>query len=80
MSNGFFTEIRARQLPASTTPELGPGDLRPRSDPAVFPFETTAELDPLAGPVGQERATEALRFGVTMRGEGYNLFATPWRI
>jgi lon-related putative ATP-dependent protease len=75
MTNGLFTEIRARQLPASTTPELRPGELCPRTDATLFPFETTEQLEPLAGQVGQERATEALRFGVTMRAEGYNLFA-----
>jgi len=63
------------QLPASTAHELAPRELCRRCDPELLPFETTAELQPLAGRVGQDRATEALRFGVTMRGEGYNLFA-----
>ena len=48
MSNGFLAEIQTRQLPASTTPELAPGELRLRTDPAAFPFETTAELEPPA--------------------------------
>ena len=38
-------------------------------------FETTADLELLHEPVGQGRAVDALRFGVGMRGDGYNLFA-----
>lgn len=48
--------------------------LRRRVDPAEIPFATTAEVEPLVGLVGQERATTALRFGITIRHEGYNLF------
>ena len=49
--------------------------LRPRCDPGQFDFRTTADLEPLADSVGQERAVEAVRFGVSIRHEGYNLFA-----
>ena len=58
-----------------------PGDalpaeaLRRRCDPASLPFRTTAELDPLDAPLGQDRALAALRFAVGMRADGYNLFA-----
>jgi lon-related putative ATP-dependent protease len=37
-------------------------------------FQTTAELDDLPGLLGQDRAREALEFGVEMRSRGYNLF------
>lgn len=40
-------------------------------DPALFPFETTAELQGLSELVGQMRALEAVRFGVVIRHEGY---------
>jgi len=37
-------------------------------------FETTAQLEDLPGLLGQERAREAIHFGVAMRNRGYNLF------
>ena len=46
-----------------------------RCDPTQFTFETTADVDDLTGVIGQERAVEAVRFGVRIRREGFNLFA-----
>lgn len=43
-------------------------------DPALVPFATTAEAPDHDAPVGQDRAVEAVRFGIGMSGEGYNLF------
>jgi len=40
----------------------------------ALPFESTDELEPLAGLLGQDRAEEALRFGVGMRRTGFNLY------
>ncbi|MGE3389279.1 MAG: Lon protease family protein [Gammaproteobacteria bacterium] len=57
-----------------TTP-LTPAQLRRRTDPAVFPFADTSALEPLATPLGQDRAFEALGMGVRMAGSGYNVFA-----
>ncbi len=54
--------------------ELKPEELRWRCDPAVFDFETTAEIQAPAGPIGQERAVSALDFGLAVRNRGYNLF------
>src|SRR5512140_1282648 len=53
---------------------LPAGALRPRFTSADLPVETTEALEPLEDPVGQERAVEALRFGVEMPSDGYNLF------
>ncbi|MEJ2653716.1 MAG: ATP-binding protein [Acidihalobacter sp.] len=53
---------------------LAPDQLYRVCDLSQLDFGTTAELEPLAGPLGQERALEALNFGVGMRHEGYNLF------
>lgn len=39
-----------------------------------FGFATTAELEDLAEGIGQERAIEAVRFGIGMRHAGYNLY------
>ncbi len=57
-----------------STPRLPPDQLFRACDPADLPFGTTAELADLAEPVGQERAVAAIRFGVGMEREGYNLF------
>ncbi len=45
-----------------------------RFDPAQLEFETTADLADLTDIIGQARATEAIRFGLGIRREGYNLF------
>src|SRR5579862_5067651 len=53
---------------------LSPEKLRWRCDPATIPFETTAEIAPISGDMGQERALRALRMGVELTASGYNLF------
>jgi predicted ATP-dependent protease len=53
-----------------------PGDaLRWQCDPAQFDFDSSDELDELHEIIGQERAVEAIEFGIGMEGRGYNLFA-----
>lgn len=54
---------------------LQPKQLYHRCDPAQFDFKTTAELEELTDIVGQPRAVDAVRFGIGMRREGYNMFA-----
>ncbi|MGH2536333.1 MAG: Lon protease family protein [Candidatus Promineifilaceae bacterium] len=44
-------------------------------DPAQFDFQTTAELEPLSEVIGQERAMEAIEFGIGIQQDGFNLFA-----
>lgn len=39
-----------------------------------FPFETTAEVEKLTRYIGQDRALEAVEFGISMRHRGFNLF------
>ena len=46
-----------------------------RCDPTQFTFESTADLEDLTEVIGQARAVEAVRFGVGIRREGFNLFA-----
>ncbi|MFO1190059.1 MAG: ATP-binding protein [Alphaproteobacteria bacterium] len=60
-----------------TTPPapLDAAALRRRCDPRRFGFETTAELPEIDQVPGQERAVEAVRFGIGMRSEGYNIYA-----
>lgn len=54
---------------------LDPEDLRRRCDPGEIPYATTAEAEETDEYLGQERATEALAFGLALRAEGYNLYA-----
>lgn len=44
-------------------------------DSARFPFDTTQELEDLEQDIGQERAIEAIRFGVGIGNHGYNIYA-----
>ena len=48
--------------------------LRRFINPKDLPFETTAELTPNQGIIGQKRAEKALRFGLGIREKGYNIF------
>jgi predicted ATP-dependent protease len=53
---------------------LAPEALCTQCDPAQFSFATTAELEDLTQVLGQTRAVEALKFGIGIRRDGYNLF------
>ncbi|MFW6061212.1 MAG: AAA family ATPase [Planctomycetota bacterium] len=55
--------------------ELHKDRLIRRCDPDQFQFETTDELEPLGEIIGQPRAVEAVRFGIDIRQQGYNIFA-----
>jgi lon-related putative ATP-dependent protease len=44
-------------------------------DPSRLGFETTSELEPLEELIGQDRAVEAVAFGIGIRRDGFNLFA-----
>jgi lon-related putative ATP-dependent protease len=54
--------------------ELKPEDLRWKCDPDIFEFESTSDLEPMEGIIGQERALKAIRLGVDLRAPGYNIF------
>lgn len=54
--------------------ELDPKTLYKACDLTKLDIETTADLKELDEIAGQDRALEALRFGVGVRHEGYNLF------
>ncbi len=54
---------------------LAPEALYRTFDPAQLPFQTTAELEDGLEIIGQDRAIEAIRFGIGIRHQGYNLFA-----
>jgi predicted ATP-dependent protease len=48
--------------------------LRWRCNPDLFSFTTTADLPPLEGIIGQERAQKALELGVDIARAGYNIY------
>jgi len=54
---------------------LAPEQLYRRCDSTRLGFATTAELPDPAAPVGQDRAVEAVRFGIGIRRYGYNIYA-----
>lgn len=54
--------------------ELSPADLRWKCDPDILEFDSTEDLKPIEGILGQERALKAIRLGVEMRAPGYNIF------
>jgi len=55
--------------------ELPVNDLRARIEPESLPFENTHSLEDLQERVvGQERAIDAIKFGMGMKERGYNIF------
>jgi predicted ATP-dependent protease len=46
-----------------------------RIDPKKLGFKSSSELQPFKGVLGQERAENAIRFGVGMNRPGYNIYA-----
>ena len=60
------TQMKPKALEASS--------LRWSCPAEIFEFETTEELEPVAGVVGQDSAVEALRFGLECGAPGQNVF------
>jgi len=54
--------------------ELTSEQVRLRCNPALFSCESTNDLDPYEGIIGQDRALQALRFGLNMQKPGFNIF------
>ena len=50
--------------------------LSPAVDAGQLGFEDTSELEPLNEIIGQERAVEALEFGLQMKSPGFNLYVS----
>ncbi len=50
--------------------------LRRTCDARTLRFKTTAELSPLEGTVGQDRAVRALDFGLSIEAAGFNVFVS----
>src|SRR5216117_1492758 len=58
-----------------TIAELSPEKLRLECPPGQVGCETSAELGPVEGIIGQDRALKALKFGIEMKGKGFNVYA-----
>jgi len=56
--------------------ELKPEDLKRKCKSDDLSFETTKEVPPLEGIIGQERAKKALEFGLKIRSDGYNIYVS----
>ena len=54
---------------------LSADQLCPLCDPAELGFKTTEDLKDAGRIIGQDRAVEAIRFGVGIAKKGYNMFA-----
>ena len=60
--------------PVAARLRLAPEALTRRFTPEQFAFANTDDLEPFRGVLGQERAVEALQFGVAMPRPGYNVY------
>src|SRR5512147_3195770 len=65
---GVFMTVDRLKIPVSM--------LSPDVEPAQLGFDDTSELEPLSEIIGQERAVEALEFGLHMKGPGFNLYVS----
>jgi predicted ATP-dependent protease len=50
--------------------------LRRTCDARTFKFKTTASVKPLEGTVGQDRAVQAMDFGLSVEAAGFNVFVS----
>lgn len=50
--------------------------LAPRVEAQTLAFRDTSELVPLEAPIGQERAVEALEFGLRIASPGFNIYVS----
>lgn len=55
--------------------KLSPKDVYKKCDETIFDFETTEELPPLTGTIGQDRAIASLDFGLNLPAKGFNIYA-----
>ena len=60
---------------AAPTPRpLAVSELRRTVDAATLGFKSTAELEPILGLIGQERALKAIQFGANIKSHDFNVF------
>lgn len=54
--------------------KLSAEQLREICDPNQFAFETTDEIEPLKGTIGQDRGVSAIQFGFNIKTHGFNIY------
>ncbi|WCN09494.1 Lon protease family protein [Marinomonas mediterranea] len=59
---------------SNTVQPLNKSALYASVPPENLPFEKLSDIEPLSGILGQERAVEAIQFGVAMQRPGYNIY------
>ncbi len=69
-----FSGVRAAGNDTTALAPLPASELRRRVDPTSLGFATTADIAPIRGLIGQERALEAIAFGTEMTAMDYNIF------
>lgn len=67
-------ERRNRASGSRRRPELRPKQLRRTVDLKQLDFESTADVEPLVGTIGQPRALDALEYGLAVETRGFNVF------
>jgi hypothetical protein len=69
------SETAAATSSVATPPRpLATSELRRLVDPATLGFKSTAELEPILGLIGQERALKAIQFGASIKSHDFNVF------
>jgi hypothetical protein len=58
--------------------ELPPEKLRRTCDPNILKCQTTKEITPLQEIIGQERAVRALKFGLSIKDQGFNIYVAGY--
>ena len=53
---------------------LTPDEARRSMDPAILGFETTRDVEPASGLIGQDRALKAIQFGADIKAHDFNMF------
>jgi lon-related putative ATP-dependent protease len=68
------SDAQALAISDAAPEPLPVAELRHTVDPNTLGFATTAELEPISGLIGQERALKAIQFGTNMRSNDFNVF------
>jgi lon-related putative ATP-dependent protease len=71
---GAESPVAAKGTDAARPVPLPVSELRRTVEPSSLGFASTAELEPISGLIGQERALKAIEFGAGMRNRDFNIF------
>jgi lon-related putative ATP-dependent protease len=71
----LFKEYTVENINMAPVKPLAPENLYHRTNPDLFDFETTAEVDELEQIIGQPRAVQAVFVGTGVQHYGFNIFA-----